>query len=190
MQDTTTPGIFHIDNGATADFSLPVWYMELLRPKPAHPHDRLKHDHLGWPDPRRPDHSCQYWDFARCDCKKGYFHLTHPYTGVERYNCEIQGKCKHYLDMRKVFPVHLIKEGYDEATIHFIDPPEGLTATASIDEIDDWVINLFIDVLVPSAIDQKIVVPYSVFVTRTDDDRRHRDIAAKGLLIIHPAPIG
>lgn len=49
--DIARQSIISVDNGSISRFSIPSFYGEH--------HDRKLHDHLGWPYPGHPDHSCQ-----------------------------------------------------------------------------------------------------------------------------------
>lgn len=53
MADVATPTIVCVDNGAIARMEIPCSYVEW------HDHDRMLHDHIGWPEPRHIDRSCQ-----------------------------------------------------------------------------------------------------------------------------------
>ena len=53
LVDVATPSVICVDNGSISRIEIPCDYI--------HPacHDRMLHDHLGWPEPRRHDRSCQ-----------------------------------------------------------------------------------------------------------------------------------
>jgi len=128
MQDTVTPGSIVIHSGETADLAIPCFYQEIHRPIPVRPHDRLRHDTLGWPTPDRPDHSCQEWDFDRHVCRRT------PHMKCDPPHCE------RYVDMGSLFPIHLREEGYK--TVNVVLQSDIVEATAHIDEVQDWVIRL------------------------------------------------
>lgn len=186
MQDTVTPGRTFVHNGATAYLAVPCWYHELRRPKPVRPHNRLVHDHMGWPDPRRPDRGCQNWDFAECRCSKGHYvegpHV--PYTG--HAGCGMHRHCRDYIDLRKFFPVHLTEEGYTKAVVDMENPPAGVKAEAWIDEANDWVVRILFDVAIPN-MTEPLRLKYTVRVERGTGNRIHRDIVTIGVLDILPA---
>ena len=51
LDDTASHTILTIDNGTISYISIPCFYEEY--------HDRVMHDHVGWPSPDHPDKSCQ-----------------------------------------------------------------------------------------------------------------------------------
>ena len=53
LVDAATPSVVCIDNGAIARIEIPCSYINWFC------HDRVLHDHLGWPEPRHVDKSCQ-----------------------------------------------------------------------------------------------------------------------------------
>lgn len=128
MQDTVTPGSVVIHAGETANLAIPCFYQEIHRPIPVRPHDRLRHDTLGWPTPDRPDHSCQEWDFDRHVCRRT------PHMKCDPPHCE------RYVDMRSLFPIHLTEEGYGNVKV--VLQTDIVTADAWIDEDQDWVIRI------------------------------------------------
>lgn len=181
MQDTATPGEIFVHNGCTADLAIPCWYLEVRPPIPAHPHDRMRHDMLGYPTPDHPDHVCQEWDFDRRHCRRSSHDKCDP------------PHCRDFIDMGRLIPIHLTEEGYDDAIVTVLDSEsnaaDGITATASIDERDDWIVRVAFDVKVPSLLipsNEPEVYFYSVFLIRNED----RDLAAMGRLTVLPAPIG
>lgn len=99
MDNKTTPGRIFLEPGTVALFSIPCWYQMVGWPVQVHGHDRMFHDHIGWPSPDSPDHSCQAWDFDHSCCM--HHHAV----------CEPK-RCHDYIDMCKLWPIHLTKEGY------------------------------------------------------------------------------
>lgn len=134
VQATTTPGHIYLHNGETAVFAFPCLYYEMAKPQPAHCHSRMHHDHIGWPSPSHPDHVCQEWDFAHSCCRPAADLIGH---GMMR--------CKEYMDMSKVSPIHLKAEGYKnfemrtDAWKKGAEVPDIQTACA-LDTDDDWII--------------------------------------------------
>ena len=175
-QKTTTPSTYYMENGTTFNLAIPCWYKELHTPIRYHHHCRFKHDHHGWPEPRHPDHSCQPHDFPKIPChnpERAHHHHHH-----------------HYVDMASVFPIHLTSEGYDEITVVFSDPVEGLSSVAYVDESDDWVIRIFFSAFVEEATDKPYETRFIVKAGR-DDESGHRvtDVVSRGKLKILPAPL-
>ena len=186
MQDTATPGKIYVHNGCTANLAIPCWYLEAKRPMPVHPHNRQFHDMVGWPTPDWPDHCCQDWDFARSCCG------VYP-----NRKCEPM-RCRRYLDMSRLIPIHLLEEGY-EATPHvYVHDAEtdakaiGVDCSATIDKDDDWVIRVLFDVLLPDRLtpeNDPAVFYYSVYLEREDEQKQtRRDLAAMGELVVLPCP--
>lgn len=183
LQDTTTRNKTFIQNGAHAHLAIPCWYLEVKPPKHLHLHDRDFHDHIGWPDPRHHDHSCQ-----------DAYHVRHAhwqYHDPHDFNPHHRGwhHPHRYLDLSKCHPIHLLKEGYENVTIAFDDPPEGLTASGYIDEKQDWVVRFDLYPMCDDAIKKDIDVPYTVFVDGSFGTRQVRDVVAKGILRIIHGPI-
>lgn len=183
MQDTTTPGRTFVHNGSTARLAIPCWYIEARKPIPAHPHDRMRHDMLGWPTPDHPDHVCQEWDFDRHACRR-----------TPHMKCD-PPRCEHFVDMGRVIPIHFKEEGYSSVKVSVLDDErnsvDGVKATGSIDADDDWIIRVTFDVMVPSLLipsDGPVTYHYSVVVE--DTDAGIRDLVTIGDLIVLPAPIG
>ena len=187
MQDMVTPGRNFVHNGATAYFAIPCFYQEIRHPVRVRPHNRLVHDHLGWPNPQHRDRSCQAWDFANCTCRLG----IECYTGCGSMSCGRERTCRKYIDMSRLFPIHLTREGYGNPVVEMTDPPAGLVASAWIDDVDDWVVRVLFDAQVESAVAEPVTVPFVVKVTRTDlHNKVHRDIVSLGKLTVLPAPLG
>lgn len=176
VQDTATPGKIIIQNGATGYFAFPCWYLLIPRPIPWTPHDRPHHDHIGWPGPRHPDHSCQDHDFHIGAC-------TH-HDGV--HGCDGH---KAYLDQRRVYPIHLLKEGYTEVEVALEDQPEGLTVSGHIDEKEDWTVRVDVDAQCEVAIKDRFETVYTVFAVGEIDGKNVKDVVTRGKLVILPGPM-
>lgn len=54
--DVATKSDILVDNGTITRISIPCFYHRGRRPPR---HDRMMHDHVGWPSPDSPDRSCQ-----------------------------------------------------------------------------------------------------------------------------------
>ena len=179
LENISTPNIIYITNGTKSSFAFPCWYKEILPPVHAHPHNRLVHDFEGWPDPRHPDKSCQRWDFAHKRC----FLPGHEYCGIHSEHGGHSRHCDDYLDMRKVFPIHLLKEGYTKAEMIFHPTfATTLSATCEIDNADDWVVRANIHVSHEDYIDKGADIPYTVFIYSPD----RTDIVSKGIVRVFP----
>lgn len=183
MQDTATPGEIFVHNGCTANLAIPCWYLEVRKPIPAHPHDRMHHDMIGWPTPGHPDHCCQEWDFDRHHCRR-----------TPHLKC-CPPHCEHFLDMGRLIPIHLKDEGYQTVTVKVLDgdrnAADGIKATGTIDAADDWVIRVSFDIQVPDLLipeDGTETYYYSVYLNL--NAKRTRDLAAMGRLTVLPSPYG
>lgn len=179
MQDTATPMVTYVHNGCTADLAIPCWYLEVRRPVPARPHDRMRHDMLGWPWPDKPDECCQEWDFDRRHCRRTpHLRCCPPH-------------CEHFIDMRRLVPIHLTAEGYTDCFVSVRGDDnqdvDGLEILAVIDERDDWVVRVHIDASLSfdSPVAEERHAHYSVFVM---DDKGHRDLVSLGTVVVLPTP--
>lgn len=137
MQGLTTPYRVYMENGQTVELAIPCFYQEVRPPIPVHRHCRPWHDHVGWPSPSHPDHSCQEWDFAS-DCS----------TVAGRL--EIHRACDHELDLARLIPVHFNEEYSDVSFNAVATDEEGKEANeiqirADLDDHDDWVVRVSID---------------------------------------------
>lgn len=189
MQKTSTRGRVYVANGTTAELAIPCYYMEMHRPIPAEPHDRIRHDMLGWPTPDKPDSCCQEWDFANSCCRR-----------TPHMKC-CPPHCEHFIDMRRLFPIHLRDEGYARFDVDMIKPPQGLEATAYLDPDDDWVVRVDIEAHVPldKLIDMgrlpetDIITQFSVFGVIAGSSsgtgvqhRERRDLIFNGSIVVIP----
>lgn len=189
MQKTSTRGTVYVANGTTAELAIPCYYMEMHRPVPAEPHDRMRHDMLGWPTPDKPDSCCQEWDFANSCCRR-----------TPHMKC-CPPHCEHFIDMRRLFPIHLKDEGYTRFEVEMIEPPRGLEATAYLDPDDDWVVRVHITANVPidTLIDMSrlpetdIITQFSVFGVIAESSSEtggargeKRDLVFNGSIVVIP----
>ena len=186
FEDASTPSKIYIQNGTTSYLAIPCWYVEVAPPYKAHCHSRQHHDHVGWPSPNHPDHICQAWDLAHSCCS----------FNRHKHHCD---HCKHYLDMDRMVPIHLLAEGYKNINVAFKNPPEGLTATANIDDskdivdskryIRDWIVRIKLEAKCKDAIDESIDTKFAVFATGTlKGGKEVSDVVARGILEILPGP--
>lgn len=172
MQDTATPGTVFVHQGATAHLAIPCFYQEAHFPVHAHPHDRMRHDMLGWPTPEHPDHVCQEWDFDRHCCRRTPHMKFCPPS------------CERFVDLGRLYPIHLTEEGYESVVV---EQQTGLvTVTGGIDEEQDWVVRLVIS----SEVDMEVTKPQrtsaAVYVTRGDDVK---DLVSLVKIIVLPVAI-
>lgn len=177
--DIATPIKLYVHNGTSANFAFPCWYQEVLPPVPAKLHNRSLHDYHGWPNPRHPDHSCQLWIPDRPH------HCVHGFKECSPF-------CKHYIDYKRVVPIHLTSdyEGYTGSEVAWVDKPEGITISSSIDDVEDWVVRVHVDCLDPAALEEPQKYKFTVFVNNEDDEDRkmyRRDIVALAELIVLPS---
>lgn len=174
VQDAASPSTVFVQNGTTFEYAIPCWYLIADEPVRSHCHNRQHHDHVGWPSPTYPDHICQDWEFA---------HSCHAHDAKGHHH----DHCEHYLDMEKLAPIHLSKEGYSNIEVAFDGAPSGLTATGTIDSDRDWVVRITIKSRVPSAVKERIDVPYAVFASA---GQTRKDAVSRGVVAILPGPIG
>lgn len=191
MQDTITPTKVYAHNGTTVDLAIPCWYQEIHAPVKMRPHDRPLHDHMGWPDPRIKDRSCQLYE---------PFEAGNP---PEPPHTAPGGRppVRRLLDMRTLIPIHLTSddEGYSAARVSFIGDHDGITGTASIDDEQDWIVRVYFTVADANALEEPQTYKFSVFVdadkrqTRTSSGQfgatqeARSDIVCLGELIVLPA---
>lgn len=190
MQKTSTRGTVYVANGTTADLAIPCYYMEMHRPIPAEPHDRMRHDMLGWPTPDKPDSCCQEWDFANSCCRR-----------TPHMKC-CPPHCENFVDMRGLLPIHLKDEGYTHFEIEMTNPPTGLKADAYLDPDDDWIVRVRIiaDVELSDRMDlgpfpaTNIITQFSVFGVIDGESREigailpgdRRDLIFNGSIVVIP----
>lgn len=170
----TTPIKLFIHNGTATSFAFPCWYQEVKPPVPARIHNHHLHDHHGWPSWRHTDHICQMWI---------------PEPG---YTIDGPGECRrpfhNYIDYSKVTPIHLLSdyEGYDnEGIVAWVEKPEGIDATAYVDENEDWVVRVDISANDADAVERPQVYRFSVFLDSSTTHRR--DLVVLAELIVLPS---
>lgn len=176
MENLSTPTKVFIQNGTTEYIAIPCWYVEVMPPIKAHPHCRPHHDHVGWPSPRHPDHICQAWDLAHSCCS----------FNRHKHKCD---HCHRFIDMDRMHPIHMRKEGYNKISIAFKNAPSGLTAEGHIDEKSDWIARIKLSAKCQSAIDEEVEVKYVVFASGVlKGGRETTDVISRGIVKIMPGP--
>ena len=235
--DLSTPMKLYIHNDTAGHFAIPCWYQEVLKPRVTEIHDRMMHDHFGWPAPDNPDHICQI-PTPRCHGHHRYpgerfhygmrFHHHRPLyhqpffictMHLDPDTCNHKGGCKacrHYLDARTVFPIHLSRsidedlgEGYDSLDVVIIDrdghviDDEEIEADAYIDEVEDWVVRLdvhpyvahivrhprrfFFTIYANAAAYDETKVDARTHETVTRHHAARRDVVTTGMIIVVPS---
>jgi len=140
----TAGELFHI--------AFPCLYLVIEDPQIIIAHDRMRHDHDGWPSPGHPDHVCQGLNDTT--------NAAQPYS-------KIIGPKKR-LDLQKIKPIHLAAEGYNEVLCDMIGNPETLLMVGEIDGLRDWVVNVTVDATqIP--LDSEYHLPFSVRVASNFD---------------------
>ena len=181
MQDTATPAKVFVHNGTTADLAIPCWYQEIHPPVRMKSHDRPYHDHIGWPAPGQPDRSCQLFEPFEAG-----FSPEPRYTYMGGHP-----PVRKLVDMSRVYPIHLTSEdeGYGKARVSFIGDHDGITATASIDADQDWIVRVRFDVKDKSALEEPQTYRFTVFVDAEATERlsARSDIVCLGKLVVLPA---
>ena len=189
FHDTSTKNKIYIQNGITGYFAIPCWYNEIKHPIHTHLHNVDRHDHLGWPEPRRTDHSCQA-------AHRHHLHEHHPEIPYDRHHHGWHAPHR-LLNMSKVFPIHLRKEGYKTISVALENAPSGLTVTGEIENrqdedgnwIDDWIIRLSVTPKCRTVIDEDVDVKYTVFANGNFDGRDVTHMVTKGIIHIIAGPI-
>lgn len=168
IEDVATAGRILVTNGNHNTFAIPCYYY----PTPIKPHNgphcKDAHDHDGWPQPTKPDASCQPWEFW------GY-----PIEGYIPRHGPLQIK-----DV-KTIPIHLTEEGYTSASVAILDAPDGLEMAATIDPVDDWIVRVEIQADCEAAVYEEVHCRAAVRVTGPD----RTDTLGVFKVIILPAPI-
>lgn len=192
FHDTSTKNKIFIQNGITGYFAIPCWYNEMKHPIHTHLHNIDHHDHVGWPNPDNPDHSCQ-------SAHRHHLHPHHPIHPEIPYDHHRRGwhAPHHLLDMSKVFPIHLRKEGYTGISVALENPPSGLTVTGAIENrkndkgewVDDHIIRLSVTPKCKTVIDNDVDVRYTVFANGSFDGRDVTHMVTKGVIHIIAGPI-
>lgn len=120
--------VFEVANATTEVWSIPCYYLNIERPLDYH--DAHLHDHIGWPGPGHPDHSCQRpWEYA---------------DGIAL------DTVYHYIDMEHAIPIHFMSD-YEtdngqrqyQVNVQFDESNPQVDWTATIrNQPDDWIIDI------------------------------------------------
>ena len=173
LQKTSTRGTIYVADGTTASLAIPCYYMEMHILFSSMPHDWMRHKMRGWPTPDKPDSCCQEWDFVNSCCRRTpHMECCPPH-------------CEHFIDMRRLFPIHLKDEGYTSFEVEIVDAPDGLVATASLDPDDDWIVRVSTesDIGANSFSDKMIDRRFSVFAKAGTNKR---DLVFNGTIVVTP----
>lgn len=152
VENITTPMRVWTTNGTTADIAFPCYYQEIVKPIPAVHHDIHWHHHVGWPVYNHPDHICQM--------------MYTPNMCGHKGGCK---SCRHYLDARTIFPIHLLsdEEGpYENLRVVFWTPTgkvDGISTNAWIDDWQDWIVRVQFETSIMDAIEHPMRYRFTVF---------------------------
>lgn len=121
--------------------------------------------------------------------RKLHDHFGWPYPGHPDKSCQIVPgeECLIVLD-----EIDLSSEGYDAVEFCMVDPPEGLSASGSI---DGNAISVSITAMCPDIVTDDVDVSFSIYVTGEIENEYDepnvplRDVIAKGVLHIVAGPI-
>lgn len=174
MQTTATPLKIYVPNSGNAYVKIPCFYQEIKPPTKMRPHNRPLDDHMGWPDPRRIDHSCQLYE---------------PFeAGVEPPHTAMGGRppVRKLLDMDRLIPIHLKDEGYKELFVTWSkgNPTTGITNYYAVfDEEQDWVIDLMVSVLDEADPQEEATYKFSLWI----DGEYGQSLVTTGEIVLLPA---
>jgi hypothetical protein len=178
MQQTVTPMHFYIMEGAKSTFSIPCFYYEPPKPDRAHRHNRLLHDHLGWPNPGHPDTICQHWHWADACCGKGHTSPCHRH-------------CRDYLDLNVMIPLRFKAEGGSVNGVRLggLDGwnANGLTVTASIDTECDWIIRLAVSAQTVDTDGKRRDARVAIFMNTVHQSQTYIQPLTTALITVLPA---
>lgn len=189
VQKTTTPAVFYVSNGQETRLAFPCWYKEIFPPMHLRHHCRDLHDHEGWPEPRFPDHSCQDWDFACHEPHHGCHDSSHIHGISAACAHRPEGDyhydhCGCYLDLNKMHPIHLTKEGYNKIIVQVGESKIGLSAKGWIDKKQDWVVRVWFKANIAD-LERPFVTDLAI---RANNDEINKiDTVFLGKLVVLPA---
>lgn len=194
VQKVTTPSKFYMSNGTVFHLAYPCWYKEVHPPVRAVHHCGPWHDHVGQPSPNHPDHVCQPHDFAHFWHDHSYHHnRNHNRYGIQTWghsdhDCpHPHWHSRHLIDMCKLWPIHLIKEGYTDVDVSLTNKIEGFSISGIIDPDNDWIVRLIATADIDAAITEPWKTRFSVRVKDYGSNRT--DMVAIGDIVVLPAPI-
>ena len=185
--ETATPSKIYVHNGTIAHLAFPCWYQEVHHPIPIKPHRRDIHDHIGWPEPTRPDRICQVW-------VPGY---KEPSIGIGFENPR-RIHPRKMIDLKGIVPIHLLREGYTSFEVALDasdDVPDSsrLEISAYVQEHEDWVVRVDVFAHDEKALKKPMKYKMTVFALAADTDDHplaRKDIVALTDLIILPSSYG
>lgn len=189
VQKTTSPATFYVTNGQETRLAFPCWYKEIFPPVLAEHHCRDLHDHFGWPGPRHVDRSCQEWEYAHHEQHCGCLDSSHRHDIAakqdhrygENYHFDF---CGPYLDLGKLWPIHLTEEGYDKIIVQAGDAKSGISAKGWIDKDKDWVVRVWFKAAIPD-LEKPFIT--SLAVRANNDVLNKIDTVFLGRLIVLPS---
>ena len=177
MQVTATPLRIYVPNSGTAYVKIPCFYQEVKPPMKMRPHNRPLDDHMGWPDPRRADGSCQLYE---------------PFeAGIEPSHTTMGGHppVSKLLDMDGLIPIHFKDEGYRSLDIAWSksNPTSGKPdGRAFFDEEQDWVIYLIVGVTDKSDPQEEAIYKFSLWA---DGDPGLGLVTTGEIVLLPAAPV-
>jgi len=125
---------FSVRNGAIMRIAFGCYYLKGHNPK--------YHDHIGWPNPDKPDMICQ-----------------------ELSNMKLFGLKEKTAELEEI---HLLEEGYTETEVSFEDEEKAqyVTATTQIDPQDDNIVRMKVAANFPTFSDKPIDLRFTIFVKK------------------------
>lgn len=162
---------FEVRNGAIIDIAFPCFYIDVV---PVH--DSHYHDHVGWPSPHHPGHSCQRLPHIPAQYHAGDF---------------------EYFDLDNPHPIPLTSnyEGYTDAYVVLDNPIDGLTVSAWLDEDEGNVVRMRAKAAVATFEDKPKDCRFTLFIhapARTYDGKAEQeriDEVFHGMITILPGAI-
>lgn len=143
---------FPVRNGAIMRLAFACYYM--------HGHNPDLHDHLGWPNPDRPDAICQ-----------------------ERSNMRLYRMKHKDIELQEI---HLLEEGYTEVAVSFEDEElsQNVSVEAWIDEDDDNIIRMLVETNFPTFSDEPVDLRFTTFIKKGDGSAI--DAVCHGMITVLP----
>lgn len=149
--------VFDVRNGATLKISFGCYYYKY--------HDVKYHDHMGWPQPTRPD----------------MIHQTGSIDDPAPWMPD-----HHVFMEQELEPIHLATEGYTRFSVVIDDPDiaSSVTTTVGIDETEDHVIRVKMTVNLPTFTGSPKETGFTVFTSKADGSIN--DSVCHGIMKILP----
>lgn len=183
MQKTATPYRVYAHNGSEMTLAIPCFYQVAHEPIRMKPHDRPMHDHMGWPDPRRRDRSCQLYEPYEAG-----FPPEPTHTGLGGHP-----PVRKLLDATRLVPIHLNSEyesGEGSGIATYIDrgdllDTETVNLTGQVRADKDWIVELLftIGLNFDRFENGPVKFKFSAYLR----NRRRQDLLCLGELIVLPA---